>query len=235
MCTLTYLPLNDGCVWTSNRDEMADRPTIVPKVYERHGRRLIFPKDGRSGGSWIAVSERGSMRFILNGAFEQYYPYKSYPKSRGVVLLESFDNCDIETFWTEVDLSEVESFTLVAMDADRDHTIYELIWDEKQKYLTKMDPADHHIWSSATLYSPEMRADRKSWFEHWLGERGFHSREDILAFHKHPHSPDSKANLIMKRDNGVRTLSISQIVWREGDMRFDHYDLMKDEAHYLTF
>lgn len=235
MCTLTYVPLDNGYVWTSNRDEMADRPTIVPRVYDRHGQRLIFPKDGRSGGSWIAVSERGGMRFILNGAFEQYFPHKSYPKSRGVVLLESFDGDDIEAFWSALDLSQVESFTLVAMDNDADRTLYEMIWDEKQKYLTTKNPQDHHIWSSATLYSREVRADRKGWFEHWQAHRGFHSREDILDFHKHPHSPDSAANLIMKRDNGVRTLSISQIAVLDQKPVFDHHDLLNDNVTTLRF
>ena len=55
MCTVTYLPLSDGCLITSNRDEALARDRAeFPTAHDYKGQALLFPKDPRGQGSWIA-------------------------------------------------------------------------------------------------------------------------------------------------------------------------------------
>src|SRR5688500_18696780 len=90
MCTLTYIPLKDGFLFTSNRDERRLRaPALPPEVYRVHGKDILFPKDGEAGGSWVASSDSLQL-CLLNGAFERHIPNPPYRLSRGIVLLDAF-------------------------------------------------------------------------------------------------------------------------------------------------
>ena len=50
MCILTYIPLKNGFLFTSNRDEQLQRETLDPKFYIRKEQRLLYPKDAKKGG-----------------------------------------------------------------------------------------------------------------------------------------------------------------------------------------
>jgi uncharacterized protein with NRDE domain len=88
MCTVTFFPLKDRVVLTSNRDEKTSRPTLSPKIYQFEETKLIFPKDKQAGGTWFVAREDGTVIILLNGAFENHRKKMGYYKSRGVVLLE---------------------------------------------------------------------------------------------------------------------------------------------------
>lgn len=56
MYILSYAPTNDGFVLTFNRDEVYNRVAKPPEQYIVDNQKLIFPKDTKSGGSWIGVN-----------------------------------------------------------------------------------------------------------------------------------------------------------------------------------
>jgi uncharacterized protein with NRDE domain len=68
MCTLVIVrngypsyPL----VVAANRDEMLDRPSEAPKLWD-HAPRMLAPVDVRRGGSWIGVNEHGVFAAVTN-------------------------------------------------------------------------------------------------------------------------------------------------------------------------
>ncbi len=62
MCTVTFVPTQNGYILTSSRDEQKARSTIFPKKYSIANKTLIFPKDELSGGTWIDTYEQQQTR-----------------------------------------------------------------------------------------------------------------------------------------------------------------------------
>ena len=223
MCTVTYIPVKGGFILTSSRDEKVFRPTLKPQLY-MHGKRLvIYPKDEIAGGTWIA-SDQNRLACLLNGAFDNHVKKDFYSKSRGTILLESY-MYSIDDFVQNINLDEIEPFTLLLIDYEDTVHITELIWDGKSKHLNVPKNSIPQIWSSATLYSKEERMQRQEWFNDWLIKYRDVEDFNILNFHTVKHTDNSSNNVLMKRENGLQTLSISQIRATEGFSKFLYYDL----------
>jgi uncharacterized protein with NRDE domain len=226
MCTLTYIPLKKGFIITSNRDEMALRPTAKPRAYDYHGQKLIFPKDEIAGGTWIAYSSRQRIACLLNGAFDTHVRKESYAKSRGLVLLEAFEYPDLNEFIEKVNLENVEPFTLLLIDFQQTFQFKELVWDGNNMHVRDIDNKNPGIWSSATLYSKENRALRRQWFDTWLKENKDKEDNKILDFHFFKHIQNPRINVVMKGEKGLQTVSITQILINENQPEFHYFDLI---------
>ena len=131
MCTVTFLPLNDGnFILTSNRDEQKERETLAPKKYIEDEIEMIYPKDRIAGGTWIGSSSNNRLVCVLNGAFERHKRKSSYKLSRGVISKEVLKTKNLINFIESIDLFGVESFTMVIVDwSSSTLALYELIWD----------------------------------------------------------------------------------------------------------
>lgn len=234
MCTVSYIPKKEsgGFVLTSNRDEKVFRPTISPRIYTIGETKVGFPKDEKAGGTWIAFSDKGRLCCLLNGAFEAHQKRSGYAKSRGNVLLElvSSERSAFD-FFQEKDLSEIEPFTMITLDQHdgRIRHFNEFIWDGSTKHFRELDKQQSQIWSSVTLYNPEDRKLRNQWFERFLKENAEKiSPEKILAFHSGTHTNDQSIDVVMEREGGMKTVSITQVVPAEGKFRMDYIDLQNN-------
>ena len=67
MCIVTYFPTSEGFIFTSNRDEKLQRPTLEPAIYD-HPTPLMYPKDLDHGGTWFAVDSKQKQLFCLLNA-----------------------------------------------------------------------------------------------------------------------------------------------------------------------
>src|SRR5476651_889801 len=125
MCTVTFLPFKDRLLITSTRDETILRATALPPVpYDFTTGKILFPKDGEAGGTWIATHENGNVMVLLNGAFVRHHHEPPYRKSRGIIFLNIFDSTDPKQSFEQIDLEGIEPFTLV-------------IWAQGQLWETK--------------------------------------------------------------------------------------------------
>lgn len=71
MCTVSFVATNDKIIITSNRDEKTVRPSAIPpRNYTVNGKKLIFPKDPKAGGTWFVANADGTILVLLNGADE---------------------------------------------------------------------------------------------------------------------------------------------------------------------
>lgn len=212
MCTLTYIPQENGFILTHNRDVDESRPTsIAPSISRIGGIEVMCPKDPKGGGTWTAVSEQGRAVSLLNGAFSNHTPQKNYRKSRGQVLLESFAFSQFKDFVSDYLFTEIEPFTIISSDLFQGKSLQEFRWDGKKKHLLNLDENRMHIWSSATLYSPEIAQLREFWFREWSKAENY-KPESILKFHHNGGNGDMDNDLIMRRKNGKCTESICQII-----------------------
>lgn len=233
MCTVTFIPTNEGFYFTSSRDEKASRSTIPPTTYNVDGVELVFPKDELAGGTWIASNPHGKTACLLNGAFVNHHKGKHYDRSRGLILLESFNYATISEFCNKVELNNIEPFTLLTLDYQFGtlNAFYELRWDGKKKYLKKLSHTDNQIWSSATLYTAPIQEVRQSVFKRWIQKHYDFEDKMILNFHNRKHGLNGDEDILMKGKGDLRTLTISQIHVQQNNAVFNYFDLENNKNY----
>lgn len=228
MCTLTFLPLENGSyIITSNRDEAPMRKTLPPVRDVEQGVELIYPKDSQAGGSWICAGNNNRVACLLNGAFERHMRKPPYRKSRGLVVIEYFAlTGGIRQLYNAYDLTDIEPFTLVVCEADK---LFELRWDGAAKHFKTLRFDKPHIWASANLYTPEYIEKRKEWFNKWLADHPQYHRDEILNFHVTGGEGNVYNDIVMNRAGLVRTVSITSILKEPKQIDMRYHDLLSDE------
>ncbi len=230
MCTVTYIPLKAGFILTSNRDEHAERLSLTPAYYLVNGKYLLYPKDKQAEGTWIACDPFGNIACLFNGAYSNHRKKENYRKSRGKILLESFSFSSFERFSSEIDLSDIEPFTLIMVSTSPNVKVHELIWDGVKKHLHLLPDDQPLIRSSYTLYSEEAQIKRRNWFQNWLFHHDQTEDAEILEFHNSRHGNDPETDILMLAGE-VQTVSISQVKMNAGKVSFYYLDKIKEKVY----
>lgn len=207
---------------TSSRDEQLNRPVACLPTTEIIGdQSVVFPKDPRGQGSWIAASADRAV-CLLNGAFEGHLSAPPYRHSRGRVVLAVFEFDWFDQFVQDYHFAGLEPFTLLMAETGR---LLELRWDGTQVHTTEKDPQKPHIWSSATLYAAPIRQVRMGWFAHWLGEASL-TLNAILHFHKTAGADDPTNAICMNRAGLYGTVSLTSVVCKpdQTEMIYEDFD-----------
>ena len=226
MCTVTYIPQsNNNFILTSNRDEAAHRsPQSLTKIV-LHGVELVFPKDAGAGGTWVAAANDGRVVCLLNGAFEKHKHQPPYRRSRGIMVLDYFKYKSTNDFFEHYDFEGMEPFTFVLVGHNE---LHELRWDENDAHLKELNTKGFYLWSSATLYTPEVRLEREEWFQDWLKDRNDFSLSAIQDFHFNGGKKDDWNGFIMNRMNLVQTVSVTNVVKKVDRMEMLYHDLLRE-------
>lgn len=223
MCTVTYIPINKtDFILTSSRDvPFAREKALHPKKYIEDKVEITYPKDGRASGTWIGHSNKNRLICLLNGGFKNHISEISYRKSRGIIVKDLLKENDISSALSEINLDNIEPFTLVIVDWNKELQLLEFVWDGNKKHIKPL-PQKKHIWSSSTLYNEEMKQLRKDWFKNWQLEN---KQKDILNFHHNAGIGDNNIDVIMKREK-VGTVSITQVVKTSNEIVMEYQSIM---------
>lgn len=233
MCTVTIIPKgNNDFVLTSNRDEAPNRESMSPDFYQVDNVKMLFPKDEKAGGTWIGVSERNRLICLLNGGIELHIRQNDYGISRGLVVTDLLASTDIVVALEAYNLSKVEPFTLVIVDWNSNLKFYEFVWDGLNKLFTKL-PKEAKIWSSTSLYSQEMKYERKQWFDQFKSENDLTS-DKAKQFHKITHKDNKEYGVVMDR-GFVKTTSITQVEKIKDKVVLSFENLQKNKISSATF
>lgn len=226
MCTVIYIPTENGVLFSSCRDENPARARALrPMLTQSVSGNILFPTDAEKGGTWIGLHERGHLLILLNGAFEAHQRIEKYKTSRGLIVKNLLDKEYPLKEWRSYNLHNIEPFTLILWQKDK---LYELVWDGTVKYALRRNTQLPQIWSSSTLYDPSVKQKRKSWFDNWLARTLHPSAENIyqmLLQHN-----DNKYGFVMNRQS-IQTLSISLIEIRGNHGRFQYHDMISGSKH----
>lgn len=229
MCTVTYIPTKENIFLTSNRDEKNCRTDAhAPAVYNFHSGKIIFPKDGDAGGTWIAAHENGNITIFLNGGFKAHTSTPPYRKSRGKILLEIISCPSPLDYWSDADFNNIEPFTAIIRDNNQ---LFECRWDGTHKHQNEIDGSVPHIWSSVTLYDDETIQKRKKWFDEWIASNENPSGNNILHFHQFTGDGDLHNDLMMNRNGKVYTVSITSIEISAGGIKMNYLDLKNNKRY----
>ncbi|NHM01979.1 NRDE family protein [Flavobacterium difficile] len=233
MCTVSFVYANDSFLLTSNRDEKITRPSaIAPKIYQTANKKIIYPKDAKAGGTWFVVDEFGNAIILLNGGKTKHIPKDKYRLSRGVIVLELMASNAIVSRWKDIDLTDIEPFTLLVLENKHP---FQLQWSGEEKSTEELEINQTYIWSSSTLYTPEIQQQRADWFQKYMNENQEITADKMKFFHKNTEPKDEKNGLIINRDNLYKTLSVTQTVISENAILVNHSDLIQNEEHTISF
>lgn len=213
MCTVTFLPSgSSGFILTSNRDERKQRKTAEPpRRFTVNDISVFFPRDPEANGTWIATGANQYTLCLLNGAFVPHERKPAYRMSRGLVLTGFFDFNSVDSFITGFDFSGIEPFTLIVARSAGAIILHELIWDGEQLHVSSKDASQAHIWSSVTLYSPEVISRRKNFFRDWLSQHPDYTLETVLNLHEFGGIGEKQNDFRMYRNESMHTLSTTLV------------------------
>lgn len=232
MCTVTYIRTGNEIILTANRDELTSRAAALPpRKYLIRKKKVIYPEDPVSNGSWFAVDEYGNSAIVLNGADEKHLAAPPYLKSRGLILTDLIGRASPLGHWAAIDLRGIEPFTIILSEQNN---LYQLSWNGSAKMQLGKDPRKDHIWSSATLYDAGARAQRRQWLNDFRLGKEVLSGDDMLYFHRNTRSVDKVNGLMMNRDNHLRTLSITQARITPGMVDVHYFQVMPEETHLIS-
>ena len=226
MCTVSFIPIHKGVLFTSNRDENSHRPTTPPEIYAENEMHLVFPKDEKAGGSWIVARNDGTCIVLLNGAFIKHQRQLHYRKSRGLIMLELIRQKFPLTYFQTIDLQDIEPFTLIIFQNER---LTEVKWDGFEKHEFDKSITKPHIWQSASLYSRKQKNYRKLWFEEFCRYNTPLSSEKILHFHSSTEEKNAEYGLIINRKDTIKTVSITQLLIKNSAIKMTYKDLINSD------
>lgn len=233
MCTVSFVNVSNKIIITSNRDEKIIRPSAIPpRNYNVNGKNVIYPKDSKAGGTWYIVDEKGIVLVLLNGADEKHQVESSYRKSRGLIVLELIGNNSPKDFWNEINLENIEPFTLVLF---QENQLFQLRWNGREKEKLNLDTNKKHIWSSSTLYSSDIRKERADLFYSFFEGKVSLSESDMYQFHRYANKENKENGLVINRNNEMKTLSITQSVIELNKVAILHYDLIANQDFVTSF
>jgi hypothetical protein len=231
MCTLTYLPLgNQEFLLTTNRDESPTRAhASFPEYLYFENKNIIFPKDPKAGGTWVATSDNGITVCLLNGADKPHEHKPPYRISRGIVLLEAIECIKPDEFFRNYDFKGIEPFTMVVLFHDPELKVVQFRWSGQETSIENLPHDEPHIWASHQLYTPDAIENRKKWFSNWLNDNKQFTTQNIIDFHKNAGSGDLSNDMVMDRGE-VKTVSITSIASQIGSLSISYENLI-DNTH----
>lgn len=235
MCTVTFIPNSvdkKRFFLTSNRDEAAERETLPPEIHFLKSKKMLFPQDKLGGGTWIGVSENQRTACLLNGAFKPHRREASYRKSRGLIVLELLAAKNTQKFIDSENFVGIEPFTMIIVDYSGALELREFVWDGEKKHFKQL-PLVPQIWSSAPLYSEEMKKERNAWFFQFLKNNNL-TATDLWSFHHTAGTGDKQKDLIIDR-GFLKTKSITQIEKFSTGLDMRYKDLENQEEFCLKF
>ncbi len=232
MCTVSFLPVNSSSfILTHNRDEHVERGLAdLPQLVNINNQQLIFPKDTKAHGTWIATSKNFSL-CLLNGGFEKHKHNPPYKHSRGQLILDFFNFNDVEKFISSADFNNIEAFTLIIIK-HKNNQVVEYVWTGEALFSSKKNNDVPHLWCSSTLYDKELKEKRLSWFENFIAENKTISQKEIINFHlSQPNN--NEEGIKINRNEVLKTVSLTSIEKKDEKISMHYQDLIEEKNQLL--
>jgi hypothetical protein len=225
MCSLTYIPHEDGYILSHNRDEIPSRnSSSALETQESDGGRFYFPQDLKAGGTWMGAHEKGWSACLLNGGKNDYIRSLAYSQSRGKVIIDFLNDLNLKAFQAK-SWHGIEPFSLIIAGPG---VLWQLQHDPKKNYWLELNPKESHLFSSTKLYHPNLRRARKDRFHRWKNQQQGLDPQKVRNFHFNPQLGAKEGGLLLPPNFPLQTLSFCQIVAHPTKGSFDYNYLQKN-------
>jgi hypothetical protein len=216
----------------SNRDEYLQRPAALPpEVNALPGCVLLYPKDAKAGGTWVAVRNDGVAAILLNGADKPHISKPPYRQSRGLIIPQLLQHKHPENNVGAISFEDVEPFTLCLSKPD---ALFLYQWNGHGLTVSLPEEKENPCWSSATLYDPGMVMQRSQFWQQWIQSQSFPDVADFLSFAKSKAPGNQDTQLFMNRGGGLQTISTTliRIGPYKAEMHYHNYPL--GQSHFQS-
>ena len=231
MCILSVVKSNDRLIITSNRDEQRSRKNSqTPDVIEIGNRQAILARDAQALGTWLLTDNSGRTAILLNGAFECHTPTPPYRESRGIILLNLFQEENFKTAFLFYNLENIEPFQVVLISKD---ISYHCLWDGVQKHIFQIDLSKPQVFFSPTLYSLEQQEVKRKFFLSVFEEENLNTPAELFAFHSSTNEENSEFNFFMNREFQT-TKSVTQIGTQQTQTTYMQWQMWDMQRHEIT-
>lgn len=224
MCTVSWIHTGGGYELFCNRDEKRSRAVADPPLLiERGGVRMAAPRDGESGGSWIAVNEFGLTVCLLNGANVTAGAAIANlaVRSRGEVVMcaaVAVSPREAAGIIRRLDAGAFAPFTVVALAPSLPATVIE--WNGAA--VREISPADELMpLVSSSFDADRVRARRRWEFARVTYDLGGVTREALRRFHGSHLEHASAHSPCMHRPDAM-TVSCSRIAVSHDSVEFEY-------------
>jgi hypothetical protein len=208
MCILTVVPITGALIITSNRDEQRTRAnSVIPSIEKISERETIIARDRKANGTWILTDDRGRTAVLLNGAFESHTPIPPYRESRGITLINLFEEEDIKKAFQLYNLNNIEPFQIIVIDKSEG---FHLLWDGNEKHAIPIALNKPHVVFSSTQNNKQQREVKRNHFLNAYKDLNECNAKWIFNFHSIQTALSSETDFFMNRNLHV-TKSITQI------------------------
>jgi uncharacterized protein with NRDE domain len=221
MCILSYAPTNGGFVLNFNRDEVYNRTAKPPEQYTIDNQKLLFPKDIKSGGSWIGVNVTKSVvGCILNAKWETP---KIPSKSRGNIFIDLLTQGKVEL--NENKLLAIAPFTLLSFCL---HTqaITQYHWDGLDLKRNKRTMFTPFILCFSSLYENAIMKKLKAEFNSLIASKS--EIEATTSFFHKKYSFHKNHLIFLKKNSNIQTVSMTTILKNKNELRLNYTDLVEN-------
>ena len=222
MCTVSWLPTQDGYELFFNRDELRTRQPAQPAaLHTLNGVRYLAPTDGDKGGTWLGINEYGVTVGLLNRYADPIDRTREYD-SRGWLVRDALvcvSPLEVAQFLASQDLTRFPPFTLVTLARFAEPTICH--WSGQTLWL-EPDAAAALPLSSSSFLPAEVTRARQQYFRQ-LMPNGTPDAATLRVFH-HSHEPARGAYSVCMHRDDAQTVSFSHIKVTAESVEFAYHD-----------
>src|SRR5271165_2765715 len=185
MCTLTFVPTEDGYLAGMNRDELFSRPmALPPKIFGKGAMEMVYPEEP-SGGTWIACNGRGNLLALLNWNGSEFHNLGEKRRTRGLVIPELAGELDLlatDSNFRRMNLHGMLPFRLVGIFRS-ERAINEWRWDGVARWKLEFSWVRKH-WFSSSLSDSLAERERGRTCEAAAGEPAAGSNGWLRRLHR---------------------------------------------------
>ena len=221
MCTVSFVPNENGFLLGMNRDESQFRPIALPPEVHGGGDEFsIYPSEP-GGGTWIGINNSGLCLALINWHTVSTLPFEQVV-SRGVVveeLIKSRTTDALFGFLHKLPIERMPPFRLIAISL-RESVVTEFWWDgNRVNAVSHRWEAKH--WFSSGLDEQRVeitRAEvcRQAWKEFDAGKLSW-----LRRLHR-SHLPERGGFSVCMHGENACTVSYTEVVICDtgGTMRY---------------
>lgn len=224
MCTLTFVPTEDGYLVGMNRDELLTRPkAIPPKTFKKDGLEITCPLEP-SGGTWIACNSHGNLLALLNWNDCECFYQGEKRRSRGWLIPRLIGEADLiatDSQFRQLNLDGIFPFRLVGIFRS-ERIIHAWRWDgsakQKQQYSW-----NRKQWFSSSLSDSIAKKIRGTVCEATAGELTAESISWLRGLHR-SHIPKPGPFSICVHRQDASTVSYTEVRCQGSSVSMDYVD-----------
>jgi hypothetical protein len=220
MCTVSWFHTADGYQLFCNRDERHTRlPATPPQAAEQRGVRVLAPRDGDHGGTWLAVNQFGLSLCLLNRTAARPPNAPATYTSRGLLLLELADTravAHLPARLSQATLARFRPFTLLALAPQTPAQV----WQWTGTTLESATAGAIPLPLSSSSYAPaQVVAARQNHFRNVVKRL---DEPTLRRFHA-SHAPAASAYSTCMHRADASTVSFSHLQVAAGTLQFFYH------------